>query len=352
VNELMRRLLALPPQASTVARDLDTLHYFVIGTAVVGAIGVAAATGYFLWRYRASRVAHGARSHTREVPFALELTVIAGLLGAFLLFWVIGYRQFVTLRTPPRAAMDVYVIAKQWMWAFAYPDGSASNGDLYVPVGRPVRLLMTSRDVIHSFFVPPFRIKQDVVPGRMTFTWFEANRAGVFPIYCAEFCGTHHFSMHGRVIALEPADYEAWQEGQAAPAAGGLPRASLAEEGERVAAERGCLRCHTVDGTAHLGPSWAGLYGTRVSLVGGGSVLVDDAYLTESMMDPLARVHAGFAPVMPSYLGLLSAGETAAIVEYIHALAARAPRPAASEHAPLGPGLALPPGATEPGAPR
>jgi cytochrome c oxidase subunit 2 len=346
MNELLRRLLALPPQASTVARDLDTLHYVVISTALLGALGVAAATGYYLWRYRMGRVPAGARAQPKPVPFVIELGVIAGLLALFLGFWVVGYRQFVRMRTPPRGALDVYVVAKQWMWAFAYADGSASNGDLYVPVGRPVRVLMTSRDVIHSFWVPPFRVKQDVVPGRMTFAWFEANQAGVFPIYCAEYCGAYHSAMRGRVIALAPADYEAWQDGQSQPVAGAPPRASLAEEGARVAAEHGCLRCHTVDGTPHLGPTWAGLYGRRIPVIG-GSLIVDDAYLTESMMDPLARVHAGFPPIMPSYLGLLSAGETAALVEYIHSLAARDANPPPAERAPLAPGgLTLPPGAT------
>jgi cytochrome c oxidase subunit II len=320
MNELFRRLLNLPPQASTMARDIDTLHYLVISTSVIGAIAVASATAWFLWRYRASRTAEGARSHTKHVPFSLELAVVGGLLGLFLLFWLVGYRQFVTLRTAPRGAMDVYVVAKQWMWSFAYSDGSASNGDLYVPVGRPVRLLMTSRDVIHSFWVPPFRVKQDVVPGRMTFTWFEARRPGTYDILCAEYCGAYHSRMRGRVIALAPDDYESWQDGQwRAP--------DLAASGERVAAERGCLRCHTVDGTAHLGPSWVGLYGSQIPLVDGRTALVDDAYLTESMMDPVAKVHRGFAPIMPSYLGLLSAGETAALVEYIHSLAARVPSP-------------------------
>ncbi len=338
MNELYRTLLNLPPQASTVARHIDYLHYVVITTSVLGAVGVAVATGWFLYRYRASRVPEGARSHIEHVPFSLELVVVGGLLGMFLLFWLVGYRQFVHLRTPPQGAMDVYVVAKQWMWAFAYPDGSASNRDLYVPVGRPVRLLMTSRDVIHSFWVPPFRVKQDVVPGRMTFTWFEARTPGTYDIMCAEYCGPHHSRMRGRVIVLAPDDYAAWQEGQwqaAQAEAGGAP-ANLAQLGERVAAERGCLRCHTVDGTPHLGPSWAGLYHAPIQLADGRTVLVDDAYLTESMMDPLAKVHRGYAPVMPSYLGLLSAAETAAIVEYIHSLAGVVP--VRARQSPLAPG--------------
>jgi cytochrome c oxidase subunit 2 len=338
MNELFRRLLALPPQASTVARDLDTLHYVVIGTSVLGALGVACATAWFLWRYRASRRPGATPAQPKPIPLGLELAAIAGLLGLFLGFWVVGFRQYVTLRTPPAGAMDVYVVAKQWMWAFAYPDGSASNGDLYVPVGQPVRLLMTSRDVIHSFWVPAFRIKQDVVPGRMSFTWFEARTPGVYDVMCAEYCGPYHSAMRGRVVALAPADYEAWKEGlrQEALAVNGTPITPLAREGERLAAERGCLRCHTVDGTPHLGPTWAGLYGHDIELSDGRVQRVDDAYLTESMMEPLTKLHRGFAPIMPSYLGLLGAGETAAIVEYIHSLAGRTPA-APGEQAPLAP---------------
>jgi cytochrome c oxidase subunit 2 len=339
MNELFRTLLDLPPQASSVAREIDVLHYVVIGTSVVGAVGVALATAWFLLRYRGGRLVDSTRGRLMKPPLAVEIGVVVALLALFLAFWVIGFRQFVTLRTPPANAMDVYVVAKQWMWEFAYPDGTASNGDLYVPVGRPVRLLMSSRDVIHSFYVPSFRVKQDVVAGRLTFTWFEATRPGTYDILCAEYCGPYHSAMRGRVVVLSAEDFEAWHQLQERQ--GGDARERLAQVGERIAAERGCLRCHTVDGTPHLGPSWAGLYRSEIPLVDGRTVIVDDAYLTESMMDPLAKVHRGFTPVMPSYQGLLSAGETAALVEYIRSLAERSPAAAQSPLAP-GTGVALP----------
>jgi cytochrome c oxidase subunit 2 len=206
-----------------------------------------------------------------------------------------------------------------------------------VPVGRPVKLVMTSRDVIHSFWVAEFRVKQDVVPGRMMLTWFEATRPGTYDILCAEYCGPYHSTMRGRVIALPPEDFDDWQRQQLES----VPpdqRESLALQGERVAGERGCLRCHTVDGTPHLAPSWAGLYHSHIPLVDGRTVLVDDAYLTESMMDPLAKVRRGFTPIMPSYLGQLSASETAALVEYIRTLADRG---VPERAAPLAPGTQL-----------
>ncbi|MBZ0235929.1 MAG: cytochrome c oxidase subunit II [Deltaproteobacteria bacterium] len=317
MNEMLRVLLALPPQASTVARELDTLHYVVITISVLGAVGITVAVALFLVRYghsveqgKAERALGGRRAH---VPFALEIIVVAGLLGLFVLFGVIGFRQYVHLRRTPPDAMPIYVVGKQWMWSFAYPDGTATNGDLYVPVGQPVELLMTSRDVIHSFFVPAFRVKHDVVPGRMTRMWFEVERPGVYDAYCTEYCGLSHSRMRARVIALPPDEFAAWSERRA-------DVVDLAARGQRVAAEAGCFRCHTVDGTPHLGPTFAGLYGSRVPLAGGGSVVVDEAYITESMMEPARRLHEGFAPIMPSYMGVLPAPDTAAIVEYVRSL--------------------------------
>jgi len=315
MNELFRRILDLPEQSSTMARSIDTLHYVVIGISTIGAIGVAAFIAIMLIRFRASR--RGPRG--QKVPAVVEIGAIAGLLAMFYAFWIVGFRQYVQLETPPDGAMDVYVIAKQWMWEFAYPDGNATTDDLYVPAGRPVRLVMTSRDVIHSFYVPEFRIKQDVVPGRSTTTWFEASHPGTFQILCAEYCGLQHSMMRGRVIALDAADYARWSEAQ--PAHG----PDLATAGEKIAAEHGCLRCHTVDGTSHLGPTFAGLYGSTIPLADSTVVVADEAYLTESMMDPERKLHAGFPPIMPTYRGLLAGPEIAAIVEFIRSLPARPP---------------------------
>ncbi|MGE0871873.1 MAG: c-type cytochrome [Kofleriaceae bacterium] len=316
MNELFRTLLGLPEQASSVALGIDVLHYVVIGTSLLGATGVAVAVAVLLYRFRRRPSGHP-QTHRARVPVWVEATAIGGLLAMFLVFWVVGFRQFVELRTPPPNAMPIYVVAKQWMWTFAYPDGSATTRDLYVPVGRPVKLVMTSRDVIHSFYVPEFRIKQDVVPGHTSITWFEATKPGARDVLCAEYCGTEHSRMRGRVIALSDADWARWADSHRAPAE------DLASAGARIAAEHGCLRCHTVDGTPHLGPSWARLYGSTIVLQSGERIRVDEAYLTESMMDPLARVHAGFAPIMPTYRGLLAGGDIAALVEYIRSLADR-----------------------------
>jgi cytochrome c oxidase subunit 2 len=326
VNELMRKLLFLPEQASTVAKHIDWLHYFVITVTMLGATGVAAFTLYFIIRYRErpERPAEAVRGEEskRALPLSFELFVFGGLLATFILWWVIGFAQYVRIAEPPPDSMTIYVTGKQWMWSFAYPNGTGSNGVLYVPAGRPVKLVMTSRDVIHSFFVPSFRLKRDVVPGQATTMWFEVKHAGRYPVYCAEYCGAGHSTMRAEVVALAPADYDHQLQGLERLASGTseLRDASLAAIGERVAATAGCFRCHTPDGTPHIGPTWAGLYGTTVPLDGGRSVVADEAYLTRSMMDPAVDVHLGFKPVMPSYQGVITSPDVAALVEYIRSL--------------------------------
>jgi cytochrome c oxidase subunit 2 len=177
---------------------------------------------------------------------------------------------------------------------------------------------MTSRDVIHSFFVPAFRIKQDVVPGRTTVAWFEATKPGSYEILCTEYCGLEHSYMRGRVVVL---DAGKWAERAESSQVG----EDLARQGQKIAADYGCLRCHTVDGTPHLGPTWAGAFGRPVRLANGRTVIADEAYLTQSMMDPLLELHAGFPPIMPTYRGLLEGVEVAALVAYIKSLPAPDP---------------------------
>jgi cytochrome c oxidase subunit 2 len=355
VNGFLRRFLFLPPQASTVAAEIDGLHYFVILLTMAGATLVTLVGFYYLVRYR-RQLPEPARPNVdaavRPRSF-YKITALGVLALLFLTWWVIGARQYMRLRIAPAGARDVYVTAKQWMWKFAYPEGARSISTLYVPAGRPVRLIMTSRDVIHSFFVPDFRIKQDVLPGRYTTVWFEAKAPGTYEIFCTQYCGTGHSIMRGEVVALTPEDFERWLGGHPPggeplarplsedPSSGPRRDLDLVRVGERVAAREGCLRCHTADGTLHIGPTWAGLYDALVPLQGGGEVVADVAYLTESIMDPQARIHRGYLAVMPSYLGKLGAPETAAIVEYIKSL----------REVPAQPGARTPLSAQPPGAP-
>ncbi|MGZ5966506.1 MAG: cytochrome c oxidase subunit II [Polyangiales bacterium] len=315
--DVVRRMLFLPEQASSAAPGVDLLHFCVIGVTMTGAVAVAAVTTGFLLRYARTRE-NEPTPHVRTGPWAMVVKIFGPLL-LFLAFWVVGFRQYIAIETPPAGAIDVYVTGKQWMWKFAYPSGASSISNLVVPKGRPVRLIMTSRDVIHSFYVPAFRVKQDVLPGRTTTLWFTATRTGTFDIFCAEYCGTSHSGMGGAVTVLEERDFAQWLEHE-----GGS--SSMAARGAGLARDKQCLACHSVDGQKHIGPSFRGLYRSSVLLTDGRTVLADEAYLTRSMMLPAADVHAGFTPVMPTYEGRLDADEVGALVEYIKSLRDEGPK--------------------------
>ncbi len=339
LDGILRRVLFLPEQASTMAREVDTLQYVEVAC-FAAIIAVTAGAGFwFLFRYR-RREGRATRATPRvEAGLAFELGTAGGMLALFLAFWFVSFRQYVRETVPPSGAVEVYVTGKQWMWKFASVEGPASAGILYVPAGRPVKLLITSRDVIHSFYVPDFRIKRDAVPGRYGTIWFEAPEPGVHRILCAELCGTGHSLMRAAVVVLAPDAYAAWQRGeppedlaaldvQITPepeAAGTEVAGDLLALGERVAVREGCLACHTVSvanpDAPHIGPTWVGLLGSVQSMQDGERVLADAAYVTQSMMDPAARITAGYPNVMPSYQGRITPGETAAILEYLRSLA-------------------------------
>ena len=304
------RTLDLPPESSRTARDMDALHATLITVTFVGTLAVAIVTLHYIVRYRRKREFE---TTPRIVGSGIREFLQGGLmLSLFLAFWAWGYSQYIKIETPPDHAMVVYVSAKQWMWKFSYDDGQTSNDTLYVPEHQRVRLVMTSRDVIHSFFAPSFRVKQDVIPGRWVNIWLDAAQPGVYPLYCAEFCGVGHSKMLGQIHVLTADEWAKWRRGA-------NPEEMIAR-GREAAMKNGCLACHTLDGQRHVGPSWSRLFGSTVELQGGGTTVADEAYLTESMMDPLAKIVDGYNPVMPSYRGHLSPEDVGAIVELIRSL--------------------------------
>ncbi len=339
--DLMRDVLFLPEAASRQARDIDALHFWVISATMLGALAVGLTALVFLVKYR--RMGDRPRP-TRFIalPVKYELAMAGLLLGLFLAWWFVGYRQMIALQRAPEGALEIYVTGKQWMWKFASADGPDTVGVLVVPAARPVRLLITARDVVHSFFVPALRVKQDAIPGRYTSLSFTIDRPGSFPVYCAEYCGLSHSRMWATLVALPPEEYQRWLEGAVPPAVGeaggnadiaggrlGEREAiSIAQRGEQQAARYGCLACHTVDGQPHIGPTWRGLFGSERVLVTGQRLVADAAYLTQSMMRPMEDLVAGYPPVMPTYQGQMEPADVAAIVEYIKSLrhdAGRAP---------------------------
>jgi cytochrome c oxidase subunit II len=333
MNEFMRRMLFLPEQASTFAKDVDYLHYFVITVTMIASATVATVALGFFWKYRR-------RSENQSTPFVsptatFEVLAVTVPLAFFLVWFVIGFGDFVKVTSPPPDAMDVYVMGKQWMWKFTYPEGPGSVGVLHVPANRPVRLLITSRDVIHSVFIPAFRIKMDALPGRYTEIWFTATKTGRYQLLCTEYCGAQHSKMWGEVVVMAPEAFDEWLKEQQrglvtradilADETQTAPMGSLVEMGRRIAVDQGCLRCHTVNNAVygseqHIGPSWVDLYQRPTHLESGQDIIADEAYLTESMMDPNAKVVAGYKTVMPSYQGKLTGPDTAALVEYIKSL--------------------------------
>jgi len=340
MNELLRRMLWLPEQASEHARQVDALHYFVIITTMVAAAGVFLAAIYFFIRYRR-------KSDDDVTPFvhptALhEAVFVVVPLALFLVWFAIGFPQYVRLSLPPADAMDVYVQGKKWMWKFAYPGGPSSIDSLRVPVNRPVRLLITSRDVIHSFYVPALRLKMDALPGRYTQTWFQADKPGRYEIFCTEYCGVGHSAMLGELVVMPEVEYDQWiaeqrrfdlaaAQDSGPSAAQVMPGANLTEEGRRVASLQGCLKCHSVDGSRHIGPTWVDLYQRNQKLKDGKAVVADEGYLTKSMMDPAAEIVEGYQNVMPTYQGKMSPPEVAAVVEFIKSLRTPAVRTGPTE---------------------
>jgi cytochrome c oxidase subunit 2 len=300
---------------------VDAFFFFLLGVTAFFSLLIAGLIVTFMVRFRrrpGTWPTEGSEpTHSLEGSFFLETfwSVVPFLITMVAFFW--SARIYADLYLPPEQALQVNVVGKQWMWKFQHLEGRQEIDELHVPVGRPVRLHMTSEDVIHSLFVPAFRTKMDAVPGRYTSLWFEATKPGEYPLYCAEYCGTLHSGMIGRVIALEPTEFEAWLAG-IEPGAGGLPVAAL---GERVYQAQGCPTCHESRGDSARGPSLAGLAGTTVPLTGGGTVTADDNYLRESIVTPQAKLVEGYPPIMPTYQGLVSEQQLMQLIAYIKSLA-------------------------------
>ena len=305
----------MPVQASTGAPAVDRLFFFILWLSVAFFVLIVGLMVLFVVRYRrrAARTAPDA-SPSHNTALELTWTIIPLILVIVIFAW--GFKVFMDMSTPPGNAYEVLVTGQKWKWLFTYPNGHVDE-NLHVPVDTPVRLVMTSEDVIHSFYVPAFRMKKDVVPGRYTKAWFRANRTGEFQVYCAEYCGTSHSDMLSMVVVHEPGGFESWLE----KAADFLNTMSPAEAGAKLVAQRGCAQCHSVDGRGGIGPSLKGVFGHQVQLVSGPPLVADEDYIRESILEPQARVVAGYQPVMPTYKGRLKDAEITAIIEYLKVLA-------------------------------
>jgi cytochrome c oxidase subunit 2 len=298
----------LPERASTMAGQVDMLFYCLCAFSALLSGGVAGCILYFgvKYRRRAGRVPEPTRG---SVPAELAWTLTPMVIAFGLFGW--GAELFVAQRTVPANAMDIYVVGRQWMWKIQHPEGRQEINELHVPLGRPIRLVMTSMDVIHDFFIPAFRNKQDVLPGSYSVIWFEASKLGDYHFFCSQYCGTNHAQMVGVVHVIEPAKYAEWLNN---PGAGA--ELSRAAAGERLFQKFACASCHST-----RAPSLAGLYGKKVTLRDGSTVLADDNYLRESILNPAAKQVSSFPSIMPTFKGQLNEEQLIDLIEYIKSLA-------------------------------
>jgi cytochrome c oxidase subunit 2 len=302
-----------PQQASTMASRVDALYIFLLVVTGMMALLVCAFVIFFAARFRHRP---GVCAEQIEGSTPLEITWSAIPFLIFMVIFAWGAAVYFKERTPPTDSTEVYVVAKQWMWKLEHAEGQREINELHVPVGRDVRLIMTSQDVIHSFFIPAFRIKQDVLPGRYSVAWFRATKPGVYHLFCAEYCGTQHSGMVGDIVVQEPAQYEAWMNGGST--------GPLSASGEKIFGELGCATCHRTD-TQGRGPSLQGVFGKPVELADGRTVTADENYLRECILDPGARRVKGFQPIMPTFQGLVTEEQVNALVAYIKAISAVKP---------------------------
>ena len=307
--------LWLPVQASTFAESVDWAFNLYLWISIVFFFLIIFFIALFVVRYARRRPDQLATAQITHNTFMEATWTIIPLLIVMALF-AIGMKGYWNMRVAPSNAMQVDVTGRKWAWSFDYPVQGISNDTLVVPVHQPVRLRVTSVDVIHSFFIPAFRTKADVIPGRYHSLWFEATKTGVFQVFCTQYCGTNHSYMWTAVKVVEPDEFAAWVEASADPSRGKTP----VEFGEILYTKKGCIACHKVDATAGIGPTWKSIWGTTVELADGRKVLVDEAYVKESMMEPAADVVKGFPPIMPPFKGVVSDKEADALVAYIQSL--------------------------------
>ncbi len=303
----------MPPQVSTVAHGVDWLFHFILAVSVFFFLLIVVLMVVFVIRYRRREGREAEASPTHNTALELTWTVIPVVIVVVIFFF--GFKGFLDMSTPPRNAYEILVDGQKWNWTFTYPNGY-SDANLHVPVARPVRLVMTSADVIHSLYVPAFRIKADVVPGRYSKAWFEATAPGTYELFCAEYCGTSHSDMIAQVVVHPAGEFESWLE----QASNFLETMTPVEAGRKLFLVRGCQQCHSVDGTAKTGPSLLGVFGHSQGLADGSMVVADENYIRESILEPMARVVAGYEPVMPTYQGRIKDDEITAIIEYLKSL--------------------------------
>lgn len=299
-----------PPAASTIAEGVDQLYFALTLITLFFSVLIFGTIFYFMIRYRRQKEGELAGGPHENLPLELTWTIIPTLICAVLFVWA----SFLYVRNsrPPKSSMEIFVIGKQWMWHIEHPEGVREINELHVPVNTPIRIVMTSQDVIHDFYIPAFRVKKDALPGRYSSLWFEATETGTFHLYCAQYCGTDHSRMIGWVYVMNPTDYAAWLSG-------GSKTESMSEAGEKLFAQYGCATCHLADGTGRA-PSLVGLFGKEQKLETGESKVVDETLIRQAISVPNSVRLPNFAPIMPSFQGQINEEQLLQLIAYIKSL--------------------------------
>ena len=304
-----------PPVASTVAGQVDGLYFFLIALTAFFSVLIAGLVIVFAIKYRRKHAAEVGAPITGSVPLELMWTIVPFGIAMIIFFW--GAAVFFTIQRPPDETLEIYAVGKRWMWKFQHIDGQREINELHIPVGRPIKLTMTSEDVIHDVYVPAFRVKGDVIPGRYSTIWFTATTPGEYHLFCAEYCGTKHSGMVGKVVVMDAPAYQAWL-------VGGTGQMSLSARGAKLYQDLACNTCHLENGLGR-GPSLQGIFGKPVKLADGTEIVVDEGYLRESILNPQAKITAGYQPQMPTFQGLVNEEGLLGLIAYIKSLPPSAP---------------------------
>jgi cytochrome c oxidase subunit II len=309
-----------PEQASTIAPRVDNLYFFLVALTLFFSVLIAGLVVIFAVKFHRTNPAQVGAPITGSIALELMWTVIPFGIAMMIFAW--GANVFFDMHRPPDDTVQVWAVGKRWMWKFQHIDGQREINELHVPIGRAVKITMTSEDVIHSLYFPSFRVKADVIPGRFSTVWFNATKAGEYHLFCAEYCGTKHSGMIGKVIVMDPPEYQAWLSG-------GAGEMSMAARGQKAFQDLACHTCHLPDASGR-GPSLTNIFGSQVKLADGQTVVADESYLRESILNPQAKLVAGYQPQMPTFQGLVNEETLMGLIEHIKSLQA-ASAPGASQ---------------------
>ncbi|MDQ1728539.1 MAG: cytochrome c oxidase subunit [Pyrinomonadaceae bacterium] len=301
----------IPESASTVSGKVDALYFYLSGVTLFFSLLIGGVITFFVIKYR--------RRLPNEIPrpiagsHKLEIlwSVIPFIIAMSMFAW--GAQIYFQNSRPPKNANEVYVVGKQWMWKIQHSTGQREINELHVPIGRKIKLIMTSEDTIHDFFIPAFRIKADVLPGKYTMQWFEATKPGTYHLFCAEYCGMNHSGMIGSIIVMQPTEFDSWLSGN-------VNQQSPAVAGQQLFQSLGCVSCHGANGEGGRGPTLAGLFGGKVFLNNNQTLTADESYIRESIENPAAKVVNGFNPIMPTFQGQVTPEQLIQIISYIKSL--------------------------------